>query len=103
MRSYYPAFTDSNHTGQQLKKDPKHPYNQPGHPNSAPPYHVHPRQDEYFNIISGSIIATLEGATVERDASHGTVILPKNSRHTFRPNEKSEGIVDLVVSTIGPG
>ena len=63
------------------------------------PLHVHYRETETFVVMEGTLTVECDGVT--HDAPHGSVVvLPKESRHSFR-NEKDSPC--RVIITAVPG
>lgn len=60
-----------------------------------PPLHWHKQQNETFNVVSGKMLATLEGRQLFLDAGH-SVHIPKRAVHKFENASSDESLVTRV-------
>jgi mannose-6-phosphate isomerase-like protein (cupin superfamily) len=61
---------------------------------AGPPMHHHPRQEERFTVLSGSLRLTLEGTPHTLDVGE-TLVVPAGARHTF--DNRNGGAVGMRV------
>ncbi len=67
---------------------------------SGPPEHIHPAYEEYFEVVEGEVLFSLNGKKIIMQAGE-KVIVQKNVKHTFKPTGKNSISVLVEAKPIG--